>query len=203
MDASKKEIKIKNIDQLTSLLAPIEALKELMVSIDCRWMVIGGVAVSLLSKPRFTADVDIVALIDDDKLSSVIPKASQYDLFPRIKNCEKFAQENRMLLFFHKPSGISIDISLGLLPFEKEAILKSQLSQVGSIIIPLPRLEDLIVFKAVAHRLRDILDIQTLVSVNPKIDKKYLKKVIKEFSATLDMPEIWNDVEKIIKKDYP
>jgi len=41
--------------ELEPLLEPLQALAELFQRSGCRGMVIGGVAVGLLGKPRFTA----------------------------------------------------------------------------------------------------------------------------------------------------
>ncbi len=52
-----------------------------------------------------------------------------------------------------------MDLSLGLLPFEKQAIKRSKRFRIANIAFNLPTPEDLIIFKAVAHRPRDIEDI--------------------------------------------
>jgi len=163
-------------------------------------MIIGGVAVGLLSKPRFTADIDAVILVNLEDLPQIIEKAEKLGLKPRVKDLIGFARKNRVLLFRHQESGVGIDISLGLLPFEKEAIQKSKQYKVGDVAFNLPTIEDLIIFKAVAHRPQDLLDIQEIINLHPKINKKYLKKHLSGFAQILDMPEIWTDVEAKLKK---
>jgi hypothetical protein len=66
-----------------------------------------------------------------------------------------------------------------------------------------PRLkdaEDLIIFKAVAHRPQDMLDIQEIINLHPKINMKYIKKALQDFAKALEMPEIWNDTKEILLK---
>jgi hypothetical protein len=182
------------------LLGPLIILQKLMGVLGCPWMIIGGVAVGLLSKPRFTADIDAVILVNLEDLPQIIEKAEKLGLKPRVKDPIGFARKNRVLLFQHQESGVGIDISLGLLPFEKEAIQKSKRYKVGNVTLNLPTIEDLIIFKAVAHRPQDLLDIQEIINLHPKINKKYLKKHLSGFAQILDMPEIWADVESKLKK---
>lgn len=186
--------------QLKILLEPLVSMQKLMQEARCAWATIGGVAVSLLAKPRFTADVDIVALIKDEDIPRIIKIAKRYGLSQRIKNAAAFAKKNRVLLLKHSASGINIDISLGLLPFEKEAIERSKRYKIGRLVLYLPTPEDLIIFKAVANRPQDILDIREIVKNNPKIDRKYIREKVKEFVRALEMPQIWLDIEAIITK---
>ncbi|MFA6549034.1 MAG: nucleotidyl transferase AbiEii/AbiGii toxin family protein [Candidatus Margulisiibacteriota bacterium] len=183
------------------LIKTLLVLKKLMDVCACPWTVIGGVAASLLGKPRFTADVDAVILIDLKEIPQIIKNAVKLGLKPRLKDAEAFAQKNRVLLLRNTENDINIDISLGLLPFEQKAIENSQKYKIGGLTINLPKVEDLIIFKAVAHRSQDLIDIQELVNANPKIDFKYIKKTLKEFASVLEMPEILADAEKIFTKE--
>lgn len=166
----------------------------------CPWMIIGGVAASLLGKPRFTADVDAVILIDLNNLSQFIKNARKVGLEPRVKDAEDFARKNRVLLLKHVESGIGLDLSLALLSFEIEAIGNSRDHKIGGLSLNLPAAEDLIIFKAVAHRPQDLLDIKEIINIHSKLDVKYIRKAVREFSEVLEMPEIWEDIEKILKK---
>lgn len=184
---------------LKPLLEPLSALQQLMSACACPWMVIGGVAASLLGKPRFTGDVDIVILLDDEKknLASVLKMAIRFGFHPRIKDAAEFAQNNKVLLLAHTKSAINVDISLGLLPFEQEAIKRRRIRKAGNIILYLPVPQDLIIFKAVAHRPQDMLDIREIISSHPKIDRKYVRKTVQEFARVLEMPEILTDLEAL------
>lgn len=181
-----------------TLLKPIIALQNLMAASKSPWTIIGGVAASLLGKPRFTADVDAVILVDSEKIPKILKDAKKFGLKPRIKDPVSFAKKNRVLLLQHEESGINIDLSLGLLPFEIDAIRRSKRYKVGDIALNLPTIEDLIIFKAVAHRPQDLLDIQEIISLHPKIDKKYIEKLLSEFAQILEMPEILADAKYLL-----
>ena len=200
MGGLKKSYKMKRLSKLKLFLDPLSALQRLMKKSGCKWMIIGGVAASLLGRPRFTADIDIVALIEDKDILNVLKLARRSGFKARIKDAAKFAKRNRVLLLQHKKSNINIDLALGLLPFEKEAIKRSKTRKVNNITLRLPTPEDLIIFKAVAHRPQDIMDIKEIVGNNPGLDVKYIKKITNEFALALSMPEIWTDIKSIISE---
>ncbi len=54
------------------------------------------------------------------------------------------------LLLKHTQSDISIDVILGGLPFEQEAVRRASTHRVGEISIRRPRVEDLVIMKVIA-----------------------------------------------------
>ncbi|MFQ5584582.1 MAG: DUF6036 family nucleotidyltransferase [Calditrichia bacterium] len=110
------------------------------------------------------------------------------------------AQELQVFLFVHKHSKIDIDISIGILPFEQNCIEKAIEVKAGGISILLPTPEDLIIMKAIAHRSRDLIDIESILDANPVLDYTYIRQSLKEFSTLLEMPEILQDFELIFNK---
>ncbi|MBN3033161.1 MAG: hypothetical protein JW873_03610 [Candidatus Saganbacteria bacterium] len=171
-----------------------------MDDFDCPWTLIGGIAAAILGKPRFTADVDAVALVKNEEIAEFLKIARKHGLTPRLKAAEDFARKNRVILLKHGPSGIGLDISLGRLPFEVAAIKGSKRYKIGGVDLRLPRVEDLIIFKSVAHRPQDMIDIQEMIKLNPNVDEKYLRDQLQEFSRILDKAEIWDDVKAMLKK---
>jgi predicted nucleotidyltransferase len=59
--------------------------------------------------------------------------------------------------------------------------------------------EDLIITKAVAHRKRDLLDIDNLVSVYPNLDLARIRYWVGQFAAVLESPELINDIENLFE----
>lgn len=184
------------VEDLTPLMPSLVALQKLFSYFNDKGMVIGGVAASLLGRPRLTADVDAVMILSIEDLPRLITIAKQEGLFPRIKDVEDFARQHHVLLLRHQKSSINVDISIGMLPFEIEAIERSVIHQAGKLAVRLPTPEDLIIFKAVAHRSKDMLDIQAIVESQSNLDKERIKYWIQEFARVLEMPEIWDDIAK-------
>ena len=68
--------------EITPLLAPLAALQRLLARFDNQGIVVGGVAASLLGKPRLTADVDVVLLLSIEDLPLLMEAAAQEGLVP-------------------------------------------------------------------------------------------------------------------------
>ncbi|TMB72302.1 MAG: hypothetical protein E6J54_10530 [Deltaproteobacteria bacterium] len=162
-------------------------------------LIIGGVAASLLGRPRFTRDVDVLILLDDDRWEKFLEAGDRFGFVPRIDNAVAFARRSRVFLVHHKESGIDVDIALAGLPFEAESIEQAKWRKVGNLTLPLPTPENLIIMKAIAHRPQDMADIKSLVDANPKLDLRRVRRWVKEFSTALDMPDILFDLEKLLR----
>jgi hypothetical protein len=134
-------------------------------------MVIGGVAASLLGRPRATRDVDALVLLPDDAWGAFVAAGAKFGFVPRIADCLAFARRSRVLLMRHGPSEADIDITLGALPFEFEAIGRAQIAQFEGISVALPTPEDLGVMKAIAGRPRDLADIEGVVAAQKQLDR--------------------------------
>jgi len=189
-----------SIDVLEPLLAPLNALQSLIETFDNRGIVIGGVAVSILGEPRLTADADAMFLLPTDKIPQLIEQASREGLVPRLPDVEEFARRNRVVLLRHEASGIDVDISLGLLPFEVEAVERSREYDAGSLTVRLPTPEDLIILKAVAHRPKDMLDIATVLNAHDDLDTERILFWVRQFAELLEIPEILTELEDIIQR---
>ena len=187
-------------EHIESLVIPLAALQRVLDHFGERGVVIGGIAVGLLGKPRFTVDLDAMVFSDGSEITDILKFAKSEGIQPRIKDVEAFAHKSRVLLLKHTDSGANIDISLGIFPFELEVAERSVIHQIGSLSVRLPTPEDLIIFKSVAHRPKDLEDIRTIVDNHPDLDIKRIKQWVKAFGEILDMPDLWNQIEKILKR---
>ncbi|OGW57267.1 MAG: hypothetical protein A2Y48_08420 [Nitrospirae bacterium RIFCSPLOW2_12_42_9] len=185
-------------DNLSPLLVVLRDLVEWLKASHTPGVVIGGVAASVLGRPRFTQDVDALVLLDNNDWAEFLSSGTQLGFVTRISNALDFATKNRILLLRHESSGIDVDISLGVLPFEEEAVSSAMWVEVGGVKIPLPPPEDLIIMKAVARRPRDIVDIESIMDANPNLNVGRIKMWVREFSSVLEMPEILTDLEAIL-----
>lgn len=163
-------------------------------------VIIGGVAASILGRPRNTQDIDALILLDNDEWAKLLESAKKFGFTSRINNALKFAQRSRVFLLKHIASGIEIDICFGALPFEEECLARAIKVKVAGMSIPIPTPEDLIIMKAVSHRTKDLIDIEAIIDANPKLDLKRIREWVKEFSRVLEMPEIRDNLEKLIAK---
>ena len=125
-------------ESVTPLLAPLQALQNLLTAFNDRGVIIGGIAASLLGTPRYTADLDPVFLLSISDIPRLLQAASTQGIEPRTSDVEDFARKNRVLLLRHVASGTNIDLYLGILPFEIEVVERSTAVEVGPIKLRLP-----------------------------------------------------------------
>lgn len=151
-----------------------------------------------MGQPRFTADLDAAILLSINDLPNLIEVAAQEGMVGRIADAEAFARKNRVLLLQHQSSGIKINISLGILPFEAEMIERGQEVTVGNIQLRLPTPEDLIIMKAVAHRPKDIADIQAIAASHPSLDKERIRSWVEQFGEALELPYLWKMISQLL-----
>ncbi|GAB4504671.1 MAG: hypothetical protein Fur0043_16650 [Anaerolineales bacterium] len=187
-------------DHLEPLLDALDALQHLLSRFDNKGVIIGGAAVSLLGRARFTEDVDAVFLLSNEDLPRLLKMAKEEGIEPRIENVLEFARKSRVVLLKHTPTDTSIDISLGALPFEQEMIERGNLHEVDDTLrLRLPTPEDLIIMKAVAHRPKDLEDIRTIAAKYPNLDVKRIERWVTEFGEILDMPELWDSIKSLLE----
>ncbi len=186
------------LDPLTPLVATLRDLLAWWQEQQISGLVIGGVAASVLGHPRVTRDVDGLLWLAEERWGELLASGPRWGFVPRVAKALDFARESRVLLLEHQSTGIHVDISLGSLPFEQEAITRALQVEVSGLVLPLPAPEELIVMKAVAHRPRDLADIGAVLEVHPKLDLRRMRRWLREFAAVLEMPEILDDFEKLL-----
>jgi predicted nucleotidyltransferase len=188
-------------DHLEPLLDALDALQHLLSRYDNRGVIIGGAAVSILGKARFTEDIDAIFLLSNKDLHHLLELAKEEGIEPRIDNAVDFARKNRVLLLKHAPTDTSIDISLGTLPFEEEMVERGVLHEVDETLqLHLPTPEDLIIMKAVANRPKDLEDIRTVADKYPDIDIDRIKQWVTAFAEVLEKPDLWEQIKLLLSK---
>jgi hypothetical protein len=159
--------------------------------------VIGGVAAGLHGQPRLTEDVDAVVL--DSDAEALIISGKRYGFSPRIADALDFSLRTRVLLMQHR-SGVALDLSLGALPFEREVVERAQQIDAGGLRISIASPEDLVIMKALARRPQDVADIAGIVDVQPGLDVERIRRWVREFSSLMEMPEILDDLELLLRR---
>lgn len=198
MGKTKRKSSRPSPESLAPLLAPIQALQSLLSRFHERGVIIGGIAASLLGTPRYTVDLDAVFLLSFEDIPGLLSEAAQLGIEPRISDAAGFALKSRVLLLRHTASGTDIDLSLGILPFEVEMVERSSMVDVGAIKLRLPTPEDLIIMKAVAHRPKDLGDIQAIAASHPDLDKERIRSWLEQFGEALDLPGLWEEIARLL-----
>jgi hypothetical protein len=157
---------------------------------DIPYVVIGGVAVQRWGEPRLTIDVDLAILLPaggEERHLREIAVAFP----PRLKDAVAFALEHRVLPI-DVPGASPADLSLALPGFEEEAIARAVDYDVGhDRAVRLCTAEDLVVYKCVAGRPQDVLDVESIVArQGDDLDADHVRRWVEEFARITDDREI-------------
>lgn len=182
------------------ILAALATLSKWLDAEKIPHTIIGGIAVSLLTEPRATQDIDATIWSEDVSIEDLLASAASVGLVSRIDNPLEFATQARILLLKHQDSDVSIDLSLAALPFEKEMIDQSETIAIGSLPLHVAKPEDLIISKAVPMRPQDLADIDKLLSFYPDVDFTRIREIVGEFQLLLDRPEYITKLEEVLQR---
>jgi hypothetical protein len=183
-----------------TLLAALADLVKWLDDTKMPSMIIGGVAASVLGQPRLTQDVDALAILPEADWANAVSAAARHGILPRIENLLDFARRSRVLLMRHAESGIDIDVTFGRLSFEQAAIDNSETHDIGGLRVRLPRVEDLLIMKAVARRPKDLQDIEGLLAAHPDADVVAVRQWVREFATAMNMSDMLDDFDKVVAR---
>jgi hypothetical protein len=167
-------------------------------------MIIGGVAVIALGVPRLTVDIDATVHAAGTSIETLAGVLARHGIGPRMPDAEAFARVHQVYLGVHLPSQTPVDVSLAWLPFEEEALQASHVREYAGIRIRVPRPDDLIVFKLVACRPRDLDDAEGLLLLHhDTIDLMRVRRLVRQFADVLEDDERPQELERLIAKVRP
>jgi hypothetical protein len=105
------------------------------------------------------------------------------------------------MLLRHEPSGVDLDVSLAWLPFELDAIGRSEVIDYAGVSIRIPRPDDLVIYKLVAARPRDLDDVERLLLLHgPALDVRRIVATVREFADALEDTGRLDALERLLKK---
>lgn len=179
------------------LEAALSDLASALNAIGVPWMIIGGIAVIARGVRRMTTDIDAAVRGDGVEVRSLLKALAKKRILPRIDDLERFAAESLVLLLKHQPTGIDLDVSLAWTDFEHEAIAASSEAAFGAVKAPMAQAADLIVFKAIAGRPKDLEDATSLLVLYPELNRERLRDRVNGLAAIAEAPELANGLEAV------
>lgn len=173
-------------------------LQNLLVGQGWQFCFIGGIAIQRWGEPRLTKDLDVTLLAGfggEEKYVDILLRHFQ----SRIGGAREFALRNRVLLL-KTGEGIGIDVALGALPFEEEAVRRSQMLEFApGITLRTCTAEDLVVMKAFASRPLDWNDVRGILvrQGTGRLDWPYIRRQLQPLCEVKDAPEIPTRLEML------
>lgn len=176
----------------------VQALKTVVKFLEARkipYMVIGGIANTIYGNPRQTFDIDIKILPETDEGNEALINQLESIAHVVPEEPKKFIQETNVLpVDVHN---VRVDLILATLPYEKEAIKRSEVVGTFGFDMKVCQPEDLIIQKAVSKRMKDWMDIETVIQNQcHHLDRKYLLSHCKELSEILNDPTIYDRIRE-------
>jgi hypothetical protein len=158
---------------MTPAFAAAREWQEFLLNRGWRLCLIGGLALLRWGEPRFTRDVAVTLLAGFSREDGFI-QTPLGAFRSRISDAGEFAQRNRVLLL-EASNGVPLDIALGGLPLEAQAVEMSTEFEFEPGCLPRTcSAEDLIVQKMFAFRSRDVLAVEVLaVRMRGQLDWDY------------------------------
>ena len=125
-----------------------------------------------------------------------------HQIVPRVTDVREMALRAQILLLRHGDGAIDLDVSLGWLSFEEEAIGRSSpVDFGGGLQVPVAQPDDLIVYKSVAWRDQDRQDIERLLLKHrATIDLARVRARVLEFAQLLEAPERIEQFDALVER---
>jgi predicted nucleotidyltransferase len=182
------------------LFAAAASLFESMDDCGFRSCLIGGLAVERWGEPRLTRDVDATVLAEYGQEAPVVD-ALLARFTPRRPDAREFALLHRVLLL-RAGNGVDLDVSLAAFDFEREVLDRATAHEFEpGISLRTCSAEDLIVYKAVAGRPRDISDIETVVIRQARrLDVERVRRWLHVFAELKEDPDLGRPFEEALRK---
>lgn len=141
------------------------------------------------------------ALIGGESLDlrSFLELAGEFGLKSRVPDIEADARLILVLRLVDVETNVPVDLSMSYTPFELGAIDAAEDLLVSGVTLRVARPEDLIIMKAIAHRLHDLSDMKQLLDHYPTVDFKRLEYWIRQYGEALDEPDLWDRIEPLLR----
>jgi hypothetical protein len=154
--------------------AGLKQMAEALSAAHIRYALIGGIAVSFRSQPRYTKDLDFLLEIPQIKLPALLAELQTRGFtFDTAKTIQEWTQHHLAVLEYH---GVRIDWLKPVIPLYSHVIDKSQVESWMDASLPIASVESLILTKLIGFRSQDQVDIENLLAANPgKIDIGYIR----------------------------
>src|SRR4030042_5328376 len=154
---------------------------------DIPYMLIGGQALLLYGEPRLTRDIDISLGISTNQRHRLLAVVDEMGLKP-LADPWDFTVKTMVLPCQYPTVDIRIDFIFSFSPHKSQAILRANRVAIGSSRVNFASPEDLIIHKVFAGRPRDLEDVKSVLLKNKDLDRKYIRRWLKDLSESLNEP---------------
>jgi hypothetical protein len=162
-----------------------------------RYLVIGGLAVVAVGEPRTTADADAIVFVSTAEAEELIGRAVKagFELQTAVE-IQRLAATGTMRF---RRGHFQIDLITASLPFEETAFRRASYHELFGVRLPFPSPEDLILFKVLAGRDKDILDAVGVARRHrDRLDIGYLEATLQPICELAEDQAPWRRLQRVI-----
>ena len=172
--------------RVNPLYASLARLQKRLADAGIASAVIGGIAVSVWSRPRTTDDVDLKVLLDRDSARRLLD-VLQPDYIPLQADPLQALRRNGVL-FVKDADGIRIDLQLADVSLDESAIQRAESVELEpGLTARVCTAEDLILYKMISTRPQDQVDVENIVRRQANaLDDRYVMKWLRALEQALD-----------------
>ncbi|MFM7520558.1 MAG: hypothetical protein ACKO9B_08830 [Planctomycetota bacterium] len=164
-----------------------------------RYLVVGGLAVFVVGEPRTTADADAVVFVSAAEAESLIRRAAKagFEVAEEVER-ERLATTGTIRL---RRGMFRFDLITASLPFEEVAARRASVHELFGLRLPFPSAEDLILFKVLAGRDKDMLDAVGIARRHrDRLDVVYLEETIRPICELAEDMAPWTRLQRALEK---
>lgn len=179
--------------------AALEALLSWSTDRGLELAVVGGIAVSTYSRPRATKDID-VQLITQTEPASLLDSLSDFGFGPAFKESAELAVVSGVLPLIHTATATVVDIIFARFPFMEQMVRRAVHLKIGTLDVPVVQIEDLCALKLFAARPQDLVDVQSLLKANLRLNRGAVLEVVREYAFMIDEPELYENARQLLEE---
>lgn len=173
----------------------------LLESLDVDYFAYGGVAVAVWGAPRETVDVDAVVCVSEDAVGVLWPALARAGFTYPGEARRTFPIDGWVRASFRNRHA---DIALGRTPFDESALSRRRRVELFETPMWVASAEDLIIYKLIAHRYKDLGDAQSIfVRMLDRLDLDYLRRWADEIARGTGKFEVPGKLEELIERTRP
>ena len=164
-----------------------------------RYLVVGGLAVLAVGEPRTTADVDVIGFLPPTEAERLIDEAVRagFEVDPQTET--QRLERTGTVRFRRAP--FQLDIILASLPFEETAYCRGTEHRIFGRTVRFPSPEDLILFKVLAGRDKDLLDAVGVARRHAEtLDRDYLEQTLQPLCDLGEDMAPWRHLQEVLAK---
>lgn len=148
---------------------------------DRQWVLIGGLAVSALTEPRFTRDVDLAVIVESDRDAEALTRSLRADGYELLALVEQEAVDRlatvRLRAPMEDPAGVVVDLLFASSVIEAEIVGAAGRAMIFTgVEVPLPAIGHLIALKVLSESERRLKDRQDLIALIGVADDEELQR---------------------------